>query len=45
MTELFRRGQVPLERLLTKRYRLDQVNEALADLEAGKVFRPLLVMN
>jgi S-(hydroxymethyl)glutathione dehydrogenase/alcohol dehydrogenase len=45
MTELFRKGQVPLERLLTKRYRLDQVNEALADLEAGKVFRPLLVMN
>ncbi|NLQ05629.1 zinc-binding dehydrogenase [Cylindrospermopsis raciborskii MVCC19] len=45
MTELFRKGQVPLERLLTKRYALEQVNEALTDLEAGRVFRPLLVMD
>jgi S-(hydroxymethyl)glutathione dehydrogenase/alcohol dehydrogenase len=45
ISELFRKGNVPLGRLLTKRYALDQVNEALADLEAGKVFRPLLVMD
>lgn len=45
MTEVFRKGNVPLDRLLTRRYSLDQVNEALADLEAGTVFRPLLVMD
>lgn len=45
MTEIFRKGNVPLDRLLTQRYSLDQVNEALADLEAGRVFRPLLVMD
>jgi len=45
MAEIFRKGNVPLDRLLTRRYSLEQVNEALADLEAGKVFRPLLVMD
>ncbi|MFM7275137.1 MAG: alcohol dehydrogenase catalytic domain-containing protein [Gammaproteobacteria bacterium] len=34
----------PLESLLTQRYTLDQVNDALSDLEAGRVFRPLLDM-
>jgi len=38
----FTRNQIPLDRLLTKRYRLEEVNEALDDLEQGKVFRPLL---
>lgn len=41
---LYRQGKFPLEALLSKRYRLEQVNEALEDLEHGKVFRPLLVM-
>jgi len=45
MTEVFRKGNVPLDRLLTQRYSLDQVNQALADLESGRVFRPLLVMD
>jgi S-(hydroxymethyl)glutathione dehydrogenase/alcohol dehydrogenase len=40
----FIRNQIPLDRLLSKRYRLEEVNEALDDLELGKVFRPLLVM-
>lgn len=45
MTEIFRKGNVPLDRLLTKRYPLERVNEALTDLEEGRVFRPLLVMD
>lgn len=38
-------GKLPLEKLITKRYCLDQINEALNDLESGKVFRPLIEMN
>ena len=44
MHTLFQNANIPLEALLTKRYKLEQVNEALDDLEAGRVFRPLIVM-
>lgn len=44
MFKIFHDSSVPLERLITKRYRLEQINEALGDLEAGTVFRPLIVM-
>jgi S-(hydroxymethyl)glutathione dehydrogenase/alcohol dehydrogenase len=37
-------GHFPLEKLVTKRYALEQINEALEDLEQGKVFRPLIEM-
>lgn len=43
--EILRAGRVPLDRLLTHRYRLDQINQALDDLEAGRVLRPLIVMD
>ena len=33
-----------LSELLTKRYPLEQINEALNDLATGKVFRPLIAM-
>jgi S-(hydroxymethyl)glutathione dehydrogenase/alcohol dehydrogenase len=39
---LYRAGKLPLERLITRRYTLDRVNEALEDLEAGRVARPLI---
>jgi len=45
MFQTFRDGNVPLSRLITKRYRLERINEALDDLEAGTVFRPLIVMD
>lgn len=44
MSEVFLRARFDFMPLLTKRYALDQVNEALNDLESGQVFRPLLVM-
>jgi S-(hydroxymethyl)glutathione dehydrogenase/alcohol dehydrogenase len=44
MHALFESANVPLGALLTKRYSLEQINEALDDLEAGRVFRPLIVM-
>ena len=44
MHALFDSANVPLGALLTKRYSLEQINEALDDLEAGRVFRPLIAM-
>lgn len=41
---LFSQTAIPLNALLTTRYALEQINEALDDLEAGRVFRPLIVM-
>ena len=45
MCELISKGKIPLDRLLTKRYRLEEINEALDDLDAGTVFRPLIAMD
>ena len=44
MFKIFQNANIPLGSLLTKRYSLEQINEALDDLEAGRVFRPLIVM-
>jgi S-(hydroxymethyl)glutathione dehydrogenase/alcohol dehydrogenase len=44
MHKIFEDANIPLDALLTKRYSLEQINEALDDLEAGRVFRPLIVM-
>jgi S-(hydroxymethyl)glutathione dehydrogenase/alcohol dehydrogenase len=40
--ELYREGKLPLEKLISKRYRLDSINEALDDLEQHRVGRPLI---
>lgn len=45
MCKMFNDANIPLRLLLTKRYSLEQINEALDDLEAGRVFRPLIVMD
>lgn len=39
---LYRAGKLPLERLITKRYPLAAINEALDDLEQRRVGRPLI---
>lgn len=36
---------LPLDSLLTKRYRLNDINESLSDLEVGQVLRPLIEIN
>jgi len=41
---LFQKADTPLGALLTKRYKLEQINDAIDDLETGRVFRPLIVM-
>jgi len=44
MHTLFQKANIVLNILLTKRYTLEQINEALDDLESGQVLRPLIVM-
>ena len=39
---LYLEGRLPLEKLLTHKYRLDQINEALDDMEQHRVGRPLI---
>jgi len=40
--ELYLSGRLPLQELITRRYPLERINEALDDLEAGRVGRPLI---
>ena len=40
--ELYLQGKLPLEKLITKRYPLEAINEALDDLEHHRVGRPLI---
>jgi S-(hydroxymethyl)glutathione dehydrogenase/alcohol dehydrogenase len=43
--QLYQEGRLPLDRLIGKIYKLNQVNEAMDDLASGRVFRPLIKMN
>jgi S-(hydroxymethyl)glutathione dehydrogenase/alcohol dehydrogenase len=38
------RNNVPLDKLITKKYKLEEINDALNDLKKGNVFRPLICM-
>ena len=40
--KLYLEGKLPLEKLITKRYPLEAINEALDDLEQRRVGRPLI---
>jgi S-(hydroxymethyl)glutathione dehydrogenase / alcohol dehydrogenase len=40
--KLYTSGELPLERLLSRRYSLDEINDALNDLEHRRVTRPLI---
>jgi len=40
--ELYRAGRLPLDELVTKRYRLTDVNQGYADMNAGKVIRGVI---
>jgi len=45
LANLYQKGFMPLERLITKKYKLDEINIALDDLKNANVFRPLIVMD
>ena len=40
--DLYLEGKLPLGKLITKRYSLEEINQALDDLEQNKVVRPLI---
>lgn len=40
--KLYAEGRLPLEKLVSKRYKLADINEALVDLKLGRVGRPLI---
>jgi len=42
LAQLYLEGRLPLERLVSRRYRLEDINQALDDLEAHRVVRPLI---
>jgi S-(hydroxymethyl)glutathione dehydrogenase/alcohol dehydrogenase len=43
LVELYRAGRLPVDDLVTKRYSLDQLPEAFADMEGGNVARGVIV--
>lgn len=43
LVELYRRGQLKLDELITNTYSVDDINEAYADLEAGKNLRGVVL--
>lgn len=43
--ELYRSGKLPLEKLLPRRYALEDINVALDDLEQGRAVRPLIAID
>ncbi|MBI2913349.1 MAG: NAD(P)-dependent alcohol dehydrogenase [Chloroflexi bacterium] len=43
LIDLWRRGEFPYDRMTTKTYGLEQINEAIADMERGTVVKPLIV--
>ncbi|OQW46948.1 MAG: acetoin dehydrogenase [Proteobacteria bacterium SG_bin7] len=43
--DLYRQGKLPLEKLLSHRYKIEDINEALIDLENKRVARPLIEIN
>ena len=42
LLELYRAGRLPLDRLISRRYPLDQINEAYAAMMAGEVARSVI---
>ena len=43
LIELYRGGRLKLDELVTRRRPLEEVNEAFADMAAGKVARTVLI--
>lgn len=45
LVDLYRQGRLKLDELVTRRYRLDQINEAIADTVAGHARRNVIVFD
>jgi alcohol dehydrogenase (nicotinoprotein) len=40
---LYRTGQLKLDELITRRYRLDEINQGYQDLDDGKLIRGVII--
>jgi S-(hydroxymethyl)glutathione dehydrogenase/alcohol dehydrogenase len=45
LAQLYRRGKLNLDELLSRRYPLEQINEAYAALDRGEVARSVVVFD
>lgn len=45
LLRLYTEGKLKLDELITRHYRLEQINEAFADMEAGENARGVIVFN
>jgi Zn-dependent alcohol dehydrogenase len=45
LVELYRAGRLKLDELVTARYPLERINEAIADVNAGKALRNVIVFS
>ena len=45
MIELYRQGRLKLAELISARYPLDQINEAIESVERGEAIRNVVMMN
>ncbi len=43
LLQLYKAGKLPIDKLITRRYSLDRVNEAYEALLAGEVARSVLI--
>ena len=43
LVDLYRAGKLELDKLITKRYALDELPQAFEDMQAGKIARGVLV--
>jgi len=41
--DLYQIGRLPLEKMITQRYRLEDINQGFADMEAGKNARGVII--
>jgi len=39
---LYKKGKFPVDQLITKIYKLPDINKAISDLASGKVIRPII---
>jgi S-(hydroxymethyl)glutathione dehydrogenase/alcohol dehydrogenase len=40
--DLYKSGDLPLDKLITKKYNLNEINKAIEDLKSGNVIRPII---
>jgi Zn-dependent alcohol dehydrogenase len=43
LLRLYRAGQLKLDELITRRYRLDEINQGYQDLDDGKIIRGVIL--